>query len=65
VLAETLDGALRPALCYLAPEMSDAPADPTYVRQLAECVRALGLPEWYALRVESFSAPEAAADGVT
>ena len=54
VLAETLDGAYRPALCYVAPRMEDAPAEQAYVSQLAQCVRALCLPEWYAAHVESF-----------
>jgi Gamma-glutamyl cyclotransferase, AIG2-like len=54
VLAETRDGLVRPALCYFADEMPEAAADPGYVRQLAQCVRDLGHPEWYALHVESF-----------
>ena len=56
VLAEALDGARRPALCYIAPHMNDGPAEQEYLDQLAECVRALGLPEWYAAHVESFGA---------
>jgi len=56
VLAEGLDGAYRPALCYVAREMEDAPAEEGYLEQLAGCVRALGLPEWYAEHVESFGA---------
>ena len=54
VLAEALDGTLRPALCYIAPHMSEAPAEREYIKQLAECVRAMGHPDWYALHVESF-----------
>lgn len=54
VLVETLDGAYRPALCYITPHMEEAPAQQTYVNQLAECVRSLGLPEWYAAHLESF-----------
>jgi hypothetical protein len=54
VLAETLDGTLRPALCYITPHMSDAPAEREYIAQLAACVRAMGHPEWYAEYVESF-----------
>ena len=54
LLVETLDGAYRPALCYVARHMDEAPAEQAYVKQLAECVRALGLPEWYAAHVESF-----------
>jgi hypothetical protein len=55
VLAETLDGRLRPALCYLTQWTDGSAADPSYVKRLAECVRELGLPEWYALHVESFT----------
>jgi len=55
VLAETLDGTLRPALCYIAQDMEDGPADLDYVIQLARCVREAGLPEWYAQFVESFA----------
>ena len=55
VLVEDSDGALRLALCYIAPEMSDAPPERNYVNQIAECVRAMNHPEWYAAHVESFS----------
>ncbi len=58
VLAETLDGAHRPALCYFSHHMDDAPAEQGYVTQLAGCVRSLGLPEWYAAHVESFGAAQ-------
>lgn len=55
VLATTTSGEVRPALCYVAQHMEPGPADPGYVTELANCVRALGHPEWYALHVESFS----------
>ena len=58
VLAETRDGALRPALCYVAQHMAAGPADGAYVRHLAACVRGLRLPEWYAMHVESFAPVE-------
>ena len=54
VLAEALDGSVRPVLCYIAPHMDDAPPTSDYIGQLAEAVRAAGLPEWYAEFVESF-----------
>jgi hypothetical protein len=54
VLAEAFDSTLRPVLCYIAPHMDDAPAMSDYVGQLAEAVRAAGLPEWYSEFVESF-----------
>lgn len=56
VLATTLDGTLRPALCYTVADMADAPADPAFVAQLAQCVRTMGHPEWYVSHVESFGA---------
>ena len=59
VLAETLDGALRPALCYIAPRTGEGRPAREYVEQLAECVRELGLPEWYAARVESLGREDA------
>jgi hypothetical protein len=54
VLAMTLDGTLRPALCYTVADMADTPADPAFVNQLAQCVRTMGHPEWYVSHVESF-----------
>lgn len=59
VLATTLDGTLRPALCYTVADMADAPADPAFVDQLAQCVRTMGHPEWYVSHVESFGARNA------
>ncbi|MCU1265867.1 MAG: hypothetical protein JWM21_2185 [Acidobacteria bacterium] len=53
VLAQTLDGNLRPALCYIAPHMEESLPSSEYVRQMAAAVRAIGLPEWYATQVES------------
>lgn len=58
VLAEGLDGTVRPALCYVATHMDDAPPQKEYVNELAEAVRAAGLPEWYAELVESFGPKE-------
>jgi hypothetical protein len=55
VFAATFDGALRPALCYTVPHMPDAPADPDFVKQLGQCVRTMGLPDWYASYVESLA----------
>ena len=55
VLVETSEGTLRPALCYISPPIPPAPANEDYVKQLAECVRLLGHPEWYAKFIESFA----------
>jgi len=56
VLATTRDGFVLPALCYTVPQLPDAAPDPAFVKQLAQCVRSMGHPEWYDAHVESFSA---------
>jgi Gamma-glutamyl cyclotransferase, AIG2-like len=56
VLATTLDGARRPALCYIASHMPNSPPDPAFIKQLAQCVRTMGLPDWYAEHVEALGA---------
>jgi hypothetical protein len=53
VLAVTLDGALRPVVCYIAEKMTAAAPDPQFLQQLAECVRTMGHPEWYAAHIEA------------
>ena len=57
VVAEMLAGPrnFQPALCYIASHMPPAPPAPEYVKELASCVRALNLPETYALHIESFA----------
>jgi hypothetical protein len=57
VLVESLDGVLRPALCYLAAHMPETPPEPQFVKQLAECARTMQLPEWYLLHIESLAHP--------
>src|SRR5262245_66561661 len=54
VLAQTRDGAWRPALCYIAPSMTAHPADPAYVDRILEAARELGFPASYLARLESF-----------
>lgn len=54
VLVETLDGKWRPALCYLCPKMAARPAANDYVDRIVQPARALGFPEWYLARLESF-----------
>ena len=57
VLAEMLAGPtkIQPALCYIASYMPAAAPAPEYVKELADCARALNLPESYALHIESFA----------
>jgi hypothetical protein len=59
VLATTRDGFVLPALCYVVPHLPDSEPDPAFVRQLAQSVRSVGHPEWYAAHVESFAPPSA------
>jgi hypothetical protein len=54
VLTETLDGAWRPALCYIAPAMEPRPAADDYIDRIAGPARGYQLPEWYIRRIESF-----------
>lgn len=56
VLAETLDGQWRPAMCYIAHNMDEAPAAGEYVERIARPARQLGFPDWYCARIESFVA---------
>ena len=47
-------GPVQAALCYIAPNMTEAPADPAYVERILKPARELGFPEWYVARLESF-----------
>jgi hypothetical protein len=54
VLAFTLAGQAAPALCYLAPAMAPAPAEPAYVERILRPARELGFPQWYLAHIEAF-----------
>jgi hypothetical protein len=54
VLAEGPDGALVPALCYLAPPGEPAPPEQDYLDRIVGPARAYGFPAWYVERLESF-----------
>lgn len=54
VLAYTLAGQAEPALCYIAPQLTPAPAAPEYVARIVGPALAYGFPEWYIRRLESF-----------
>lgn len=54
VLAETRDGVLRPALCYIAPAMEERPAAADYVNRILKPAREHGFPAWYIARLERF-----------
>jgi hypothetical protein len=53
VLAETLAGDWRPALCYIAPTMSVGRPDPAYVERIIGPATEFGFPAWYIARLES------------
>jgi hypothetical protein len=54
VLAETMTGNWRPALCYIAPSMDERPAANNYVERIVKPARKFNFPEWYVERLESF-----------
>jgi hypothetical protein len=54
VLAESLDGTLRPALCYIDPSPKSAPATSDYVERIVAPAREFGFPAWYLERLERF-----------
>jgi hypothetical protein len=54
VLAYTLSGQLEPALCYIAPSLTPAPASADYVQRILKPARAYGFPAWYTKKIETF-----------
>jgi|SRR5580704_3940979 hypothetical protein len=54
VIAQTLDGKVRPALCYVCPAMVERPASAEYVDRITEPAREYGFPLWYIERLERF-----------
>lgn len=55
VLVQLDTGEWLPALCYIAPRLSGAPATGDYVARIAGPARALGFPAWYLDKIESFA----------
>jgi hypothetical protein len=54
VLAQTLAGLWRPALCYICSDMTSRPADDAYIERIVGAAREFGFPKWYVARLESF-----------
>jgi hypothetical protein len=54
VLAQTLEGKWKPALCYICPAMDPRPATDDYIDRIVVAARRYGFPEWYIQRLESF-----------
>ena len=46
VLAETLDGKWKPALCYICPSMDARPASNDYIDRIVTPARRYGFPDW-------------------
>ncbi len=56
VMAETLSGMWKPALCYIAPSMEPRPAEKDYVDRILKAAREYRFPTWYLEHIESFRA---------
>jgi len=54
VLAETLEGNWKPALCYICPAIVPKPATNDYIERIVRPARKYGFPGWYLERLESF-----------
>ncbi len=54
VLCETMEGTLRPALCYIAPRSEPSAATDEYLDRILAPARAFGFPDWYIGRLEGF-----------
>lgn len=63
VAAHDAHGRVRPALCYLVPEMPPAQADADHVLALLEPAEQLGFPDHYLDRIRSFLPPDVAYAG--
>lgn len=54
VLAETNNGKLVPALCYICPEMKDAQPSDEYIDKIFKPAQTFGFPDWYLNKLNSF-----------
>lgn len=54
VIVSDSAGHLRPALCYIVPDMPPGQAEVDHVEALAAAAENLGFPEWYRARIRSF-----------
>ena len=54
VVVTTLDGKLRPALCYIAPDVEHKPPTSDYIDRIVGPARQYGFPDWYIERIERF-----------
>ncbi|NGX46706.1 MAG: hypothetical protein K1000chlam3_00067 [Chlamydiae bacterium] len=54
VLVETLEGKLKPALCYIASRAELKPANPDYLNPFVQSAKEWKFPQWYIKHLESF-----------
>lgn len=54
VLAETPDGLIRQALCFISEPFSLGDPDSSYIDEMKECAKEMHAPESYILHIESF-----------
>lgn len=54
VIVSDSAGHLRPALCYIVPDMPPGPAEVDHVEALATAGENLGFPQWYLAKIRSF-----------
>ena len=59
VMVSDAAGCLRPALCYIVPDMLPGQAEVDHVEALATAAEGLGFPQWYLARIRSFLPNEA------
>lgn len=57
VLVETADKTWAPVLTYISHTMESRPPANDYVDRIVDPARALGFPQWYIDRLESFRTP--------
>ncbi|HSR72450.1 MAG TPA: gamma-glutamylcyclotransferase family protein [Kiloniellales bacterium] len=55
VIAYDTGGRLRPALCYIAPAMTERPAESAYVERIAKPAETYGFPADYVAKLRSFA----------
>jgi hypothetical protein len=54
VMVSDSTGRLRPALCYIVPDMPPGQAEVDHVETLAAAAESLGFPGWYLSKIRSF-----------
>ena len=61
VIVSDTAGCLRPALCYIVPDMPPGQAEVDHVEALATAAESFGFPQWYVAKIRGFLPIEAKA----